>query len=249
MKYRIPEKAWQTIYEILKKQPKIHVSNEYLTRRFVEAIYYLLENGCKIRCLPECYGNCYTIHQRYMRWVRLGIWENLFKLLQHGDTKYIMIDGTITRAHRCSAGYKKGGNKEEGLGRSCGGFSTKIHVLCDALGNPVKFIVTAGNQHDVTQALNLVEDFKGKTVLADKGYDSQEVVKFIEGNDGVAVIPSRSNSTKPRDIDRELYKERHMIECLIGKIKEFRRAFARFDKTIISYMAYIHFASALVLLR
>jgi transposase len=182
-----------------------------------------------------------------MRWVRLDIWENLFKLLQRSDTKHIMIDGTIARAHRCSAGYKKGQN--EGLGRSCGGFSTKIHVVCNAYGNPVKFIVTAGNQHDVTQAINLVGDFKGKIVLADKGYDSQEVVDFIEGNDGVAVIPSRSNSKNPRKIDKELYKERHMIECLIGKIKEFRRVFARFDKTIISYMSYIHFAAAIVWLR
>jgi hypothetical protein len=63
------------------------------------------------------------------------------------------------------------------------------------------------------------------------------VVRSIERNDGVAVIPSRTNRRNPRDIDRELYKERHMVECLIGKIKEFRRVFARFDKTIISYMA------------
>jgi hypothetical protein len=58
--------------------------------------------------------------------------------------------------------------------------------------------------------MNLVGGFKGKTVLADKGYDSQEVINFIERSGGVAVIPPRSNSKKPRDIDRELYKEIHM---------------------------------------
>jgi transposase len=145
----------------------MHVKDEESTRRFVEAVNYSSENGCKIRCFPKCYGNCFTIHQRYIRWARLGVWKRLFKNLQKNDVNYIMIDGTINRAHRCSAGYKNGQN--EGLGRSCGGFSTKIHVLCDARGSPAKFIVTAGNQHDVTQSNNLIVDFKGTTVLAEGG--------------------------------------------------------------------------------
>jgi transposase len=245
--YHIPNRIWKRIYEYLKKQPKIHTKDEAATRRFVEAIYYLLCNSTKIRALPEYYGNCHTIHQRYMRWARLGIWNGWFKSLQCNDTRYIMIDGTITRAHRCAAGYKKGQN--EGLGRSCGGFSSKIHILCDARGSPMEFLVTAGNRHDVTQAIPLIEGYKGITVLADKGYDSQHFVNFIERYDGTAVIPSRSNSIKPRSIDKELYKERHLIECLIGKLKEFRRVFSRFDKTIISYISYIHFAAAIILQR
>jgi transposase len=144
-------------------------------------------------------------------------------------------------------GYKKGHN--EGLGRSCGGFSTKIHTLCDGRGNPKKFIITAGNQNDVTQAVNLIAGFKGVIVLADKGYDSKKLVDFIEANRGTAVIPSRINSKTPRVIDMERYKMRLLIECFFGKIKEFRRVFSRFDKTVISYISYVHFATSLILLR
>ena len=88
----------------------------------------------------------------------------------------------------------------------CDGFSTKVHVLCNARGNPVKFIVTSGNQHDVTQAVNLVTNFKGNTVLADKGYDSQHVVDFIEEHGGTTVIPSRVSNKTTRDIDRIFIK-------------------------------------------
>ena len=72
--------------------------------------------------------------------------------------EYVMLDATIVRAHSSAAGYEKNSQEKEALGRSRGGFSTKIHALCDALGYPLKFILTGGQRSEITQADALVAD-------------------------------------------------------------------------------------------
>ena len=160
-----------------------------------------------------------------------------------------MIDATVIRAHACSAGYKKNSQKEEALGRSVGGFSCKINALVDALGNPLKFILCPGQEHDINAALPLIEGLSGITVLADKGYDSDELIEAIQEKGGKAVIPPRKNRKTMRCYDKHAYKERHLIECFFGKIKCFRRIFSRFDKTACAYMGFLSYASTLIWLR
>ena len=89
------------------------------------------------------------------KWCEKGILERLLKYTQDPDLEVHMIDGTIVRAHACSAGYKKNSGAQEALGRSKGGFTTKIHALVDALGNPLKFTLTPGQRNDITQAETL----------------------------------------------------------------------------------------------
>lgn len=88
--------------------------------------------------------------------------------------------------HSCApaCGRCKRGQKNQALGRSRSGFSTKIHALCDALGNPLRFILTGGEQHDCTQALALIEGKKSEAVLADKGYDADYIVQAVERDGG-----------------------------------------------------------------
>ena len=125
---------------------------------------------------------------------------------------------------------KKGGQAAQALGRSRGGFSTKIHVSVDGLGNPLRFILTGGQQHDITQAEDLIAGYAGEHVLADKGYDAQEFRQHILELGMMPVIPPRSNRKAPADYDRHLYRERHLVECFINKIKHYRRIFSRFEK-------------------
>ena len=108
---------------------------------------------------------------------------------------------------------KKGGQTAQALGRSRGGFSTKIHVSVDSLGNPLRFILTGGQQHDITQAEELIAGYAGEHVLADKGYDAQEFRQHILELGMMPVIPPRSNRKEPADYDRHLYRERHLVEC------------------------------------
>ena len=118
---------------------------------------------------------------------------------------------------------KKHGSQS--LGRSRGGHSTKIHLATDTLGNAIRFILTAGQRNDITQAEQLLENLFPEYVLADKGYDADKFVLLLQQRNSKVVIPSRINRKIQRAIDLDLYKERHLIECCIGKLKHFRRVF------------------------
>jgi len=86
-------------------------------------------------------------------------------------------------------------------------------------------------------------------VLADKGYDLDKFVLLLKKRNSKAVNPSRIDRRIQRKIDLDLYKEQHLIECCIGKLKHFRRVFSRFDKLAKNYLSFVHFASTLVWLR
>jgi transposase len=122
-------------------------------------------------------------------------------------------------------------------------------LATDALGNAVRFILTGGQRSDITQAEALVENFSADHVLADKGYDSDAFVLKLKELGSEVVIPSRINRKVQRAIDKHLYKERHLIECCIGKLKHFRRVFSRFDKLAKNYLSFVYFASTIVWLR
>lgn len=133
---------------------------------------------------------------------------------------------------------KKSSGEAEALGRSRGGFSTKVHVLCDALGNPVRFILTPGQQADITQAEALLADQQPAAVLADKGYDSNALLLRIADLDAQAVIPAKRNRLEPRELDNHLYAERNKVERLFNRLKHYRRLATRYDKTARNFLAF-----------
>jgi transposase len=135
------------------------------------------------------------------------------------------------------------------LGRSRGGFGTKIHVAVNGLGLPVKLVLTPGQAADVTQAETLLEGAPFEVVIADRGYDSQAVAAAIEKRGGEAVIPSKKNCKVQRTYDRERYKDRNLAERFWAKIKHYRRVATRYEKTARNFLAMVHVASIMLLLR
>ena len=119
----------------------------------------------------------------------------------------------------------------------------------DGLGNPLRFTLTGGQQHDVTQAVELISGIESEHVIADRAYDAEHVREAVIGGGAVPVIPSRLNRREPHSYDEYLYRERHLVECFIGKIKHFRRIFSRFDKLANRYLGFLHFVGALIWLR
>lgn len=250
MQYFINEREWEEIFKILRSLKGIHTTNEAQIRQFMEAVWYVGRTGCQWRLLPPYYGYWRSVHRRFKNWSDKGIWRTIFERIQHEpDMEAVMIDATIVRAHACSAGYGKESQPHQALGRSRGGFSTKIHALVDALGNPLKFILSPGQRHEMSQAESLIEDVFGTVVLGDKGYDGNAFIEILENKECVPVIPPKRNRINPRDYDAHIYKERHLIECFFGKIKHFRRVFSRFDKTAQAFLSFLHLASTFIWLR
>ena len=113
----------------------------------------------------------------------------------------------------------------------------------------MRFILTAGQAHEAPHAHALLHGFETDNVLGDKAYDAEAIRRTIEGMNAQAVIPPKSNRKNVYEYDKALYKERHLVECFIGKLKHFRRIFSRFDKLARNYLSFLHFASTLIWLR
>ncbi len=127
--------------------------------------------------------------------------------------------------------------------------TTKIHVAVDALGNPLRIILTPGQEADIGQAKALISDLDAKNVIADKAYDTNGLRAELEARGITAVIPAKCTRVIPIPHDLDIYKERHLIECFFCKIKDFRRIATRYEKTARNFLAIVHFIAAMVWLR
>ena len=134
------------------------------------------------------------------------------------------------------------------MGRSRGGFGTKLHIAVDGLGNPVEFILTGGQEADINQGVALIGGHDPKAVIADKSYDGDDFVAAIEATGAVAVIPPKKNRIFKREYDKDIYKERNLAERFINRIKQFRRVATRYDKTARNFLGFVHVAAIMVLL-
>jgi transposase len=134
------------------------------------------------------------------------------------------------------------------LGRSRGGFGTKLHIAVDGLGNPVEFILTGGQEADISQGEALIADYKAEAVIADKAYDSDDYVATIEVSGAAAVIPPKKNRIFKREYDKHLYKERNLAERFINRIKQHRRVATRYEKTARNFLGFVRVAAIMVLL-
>lgn len=117
------------------------------------------------------------------------------------------------------------------------------------LGLPVTLVLTPGQAADVRQAEELMRGVPAEVVIGDKGYDSDAVVQAIEAKGAEAVIPPKRNRKVQRAYDAERYKDRNLVERFFSKVKQYRRVATRYDKTARNFLAFVHVAFIMILLR
>lgn len=127
--------------------------------------------------------------------------------------------------------------------------TTKIHVLADALGRPLRLIVTAGQVGDITQAPALLEGQRSDAVLADKAYDSNALRETIAGMGAKAVIPSNRTRKTIIPHDEAIYTHRNCIERCFNRMKHFRRFATRYDRRSIHFQGVVYLVSAMIWMR
>jgi transposase len=153
---KLSDEGWMNILAFLRTQEGIYIGLEEDCRRFVEAVLWILRSGAQWRLLPATEGQWNSVFKRFDRWGKREIWVNMHRYFAvEPDRESVMGDSTVVRAH----------------GRSKGGFSTKIHVLVDGLGNPLDFRLTGGQTADITQAIPLLEGHSAQYALFDKAYE------------------------------------------------------------------------------
>ena len=246
----ISNTAWQSILPFLKASTNVYVGNPEDCRRFLSAIVWITKQGATWRALPKAYGYWNSIYRRFGRWCDAGVFEKLHEHFHEaGEISALLIDSTIVRAHSCAAGApkkKNGGQASEALGRSRGGFTTKLNAAVNDAFLPLRFTLTAGPRHDVTQAPALITGYTCQYVIADAAYDSDALRETIVAQGAVAVIRPRKNRVEDRPYDKEIYKRRNVIERFFHRLKQYRRVATRYDKYANRYLGFVYFAAILI---
>ncbi|MFI1401167.1 IS5 family transposase [Streptomyces sp. NPDC020681] len=248
-RYELSEAQWLRIAPLLPGKTSDPGRTGSDNRLFVNGCLWVLRSGAHWCDLPERYGKWKTVHRRFSRWCHAGVWEAVFNALTADrDNQYLMLDSTIVRAHQ-QAATGKGGPRNQALGRSRGGLTTKVHMLADRLGRPLRLRVTPGQASDITAAPDLLEGQEADAVLADKAYDSNDLRNQIAAMKAQAVIPSKRNRKVFIPHDVEIYKHRNRIERCFNRLKHFRRFATRYDRRTIHFTGFVHLAAAMIWLR
>jgi transposase len=240
----LSDEHWSKLLKILRHKA---IYNKRNLRMTVEGMLYRLRTGCPWRDLPETFGNWSRIYKRFNEWSAAGKWQQIFQaLIVDPDMEWVFIDGSYTKAHQHSAG--AAGGKDEGIGKSRAGNTSKIHLAVDACGLPIAFDITGGQINDCTQAPRLIAQVRtAQIIVADKGYDSESIREQIEQQGAKVVIPRKRNSVKGNaDLDKDLYRYRHLVENAFARLKQFRAIASRFDKLKRNYESVAAMACALL---
>lgn len=212
-------------------------------RMIVEGMLYRMRVGCPWRDLPSIFGFWNSVYQQFNRWSLKNKLMKIFKtLIVDPDLEWEFVDGSIVKAHQHSTGAAS--DQNEAIGKSVAGNTTKIHMAVDAHGFPIDFEITGGEVHDV----KIAPEFFSKLpfadyMIADKGYDSEELRDLIRLKSSVPVIPRKSNSkTGNDDMDWGLYRYRHLVENIFARLKHFRAIATRYDKLKRNYASMVALA-------
>lgn len=241
----LTDKTWQKLSTIMLETGRIYNKPEH--RLTMEGILYRMRVGCPWRDLPDYFGDWSAVFRRFNLWSKKGVLMKLFKALSdEPDTEWEFIDGSIVKAHQHSAG--AGTGNAEAIGKSRGGNTTKIHMAVDSYGLPIHFELSGGEVHDSKMAVELIELLpEASYIVADKGYDSEEIREKVRDKGATPVIPRKSNSKIGNaDMDWCLYKYRHLVENVFARLKHYRAIATRYDKLQRNYVSMLALACSMI---
>jgi transposase len=136
------------------------------------------------------------------------------------------------------------GEKNQAIGRSRGGRTTKIHALTDALCRPLAFMLTGGHVADCTAGASLLEQLPACGILhADKGYDANAIRRQVEDRGAMPNIPPKANRKWKNCFSPVLYRNRNAIERMFCRLKDFRRVATRYDRNAVNFLAAVSIAA------
>jgi transposase len=197
----------------------------------------------------------------FYRWTTSGLWQRILSALhatadaaRQIDWSVHHVDSTIIRAHQHAAD-ARGGQHRQALGRSRGGFSTKLHIRCDGHGRPMVFALASTERHDSIAVEDLLAGGRVKrsspgrprhrpeAVVGDRAYSSHATRRSLRRRGIQPIIPQKQNERPAYLMDWSRDRERNRIERLGNRLKQHRRIATRYDKTAPSYAAFVALAA------
>jgi transposase len=236
-------------------------------RKVINGILWILRTGAPWEELPRRYGKHKTVSSRYYRWQKKGIWQRIFTDLQaqaetDGNLDWTLhfVDSTVIRAHQHAAGAKGSSADAEALGRSQGGFSTKLNVRAEGGGKPMSFVLQPGQRHESQVFEALMEQGAVKRsrrgrprcrpgrVAGDKAYSNRRIRRWCRQHKVRVTIPRKADERRRGPFDKQLYKLRARVEHLINRLKQFRRIATRYEKRAANYLGMVTIGAILLYL-
>ena len=225
--------------------------------QFLNALLYVAEHGCKWRGLPKRFGNWHTIYTRMHRWSKSGALDRIFEKLQLEQIVRIRIEAfsldstSVKSASGRHRSVKKNG--PQAIGKSRGGWTTKIHLVAADARTAITFALSPGQAHDAPEDRELLRELgpmpAGLPLLMDRAYEGNETRQLVLDLGMIPVVPPKSNRVDPWRHDRALYRKRNEIERLFRRLKGYRRIFSRFEKLDCVFLAFLSFALIVEALR
>ena len=269
MRYMITDDHWATLGPAVEqaKRHKCGAKPELPDRSFFEALLYWARTGIPWRDLPSEFGAWDAIYHRFRRWVASGSLAALFARLTadpvFGGIRRVFIDSTIIRAHQHAAGARRKSKRlgaarsaaAQGLGRSRGGFGSKVILTASDEDTAIAVDVAPGQSGDAPLLRPMLDRTLKRVpvideLVGDKGFDGDALRSACLRRDVNPNIPLRANRDQGRWAwDPIGYKERNRVERLIGKAKQFRRFATRYEKLKATFLGVAHLALGFVRLK